>query len=189
MEENHTKNQENQPQTNTEIDTETESETTYNNLINLIKKHEVSYKIIEHKPATTSEESSKFRNTPLKSGAKAMIIKVKDNKDYVMIVISAAYKIKNKSLRQLFDSKSIKFLSITELFNVTSCKNGAVPPFGSLFNIKTYADKSIISQGEYICFNGGMRSRSFIISTSDYLKIESPVICDLCDLCDDIKIN
>ena len=59
------------------------------------------------------------------------------------------------------------------------CVTGAVPPFGSIFNVPLYVDESLILQGDTISFNAGMRTRSVIMNTQDYLKVENPTIVNL----------
>jgi Ala-tRNA(Pro) deacylase len=129
---------------------------------------------IKHEPAKTSEEAAIIRNTSLESGAKAMILKL--DKDFCMIVISAVLKFNNKSAKKILSTKNLRFVNVDELKNLTKCIPGAVPPFGSFFSIKTYLDKSLIDQGETISFNAGMRTRSVVMKTSDYVEIERPEI-------------
>lgn len=62
------------------------------------------------------------------------------------------------------------------------CFNGAVPPFGSLFGINTYVDKSLINQGDDISFNAGLRTKSLVIKTQDYIEVENPIVCEFCDV-------
>ncbi len=160
---------------------EKELEDTYIKLVNLFKEKNICYKLYEHEPVKTSEEAAIIRNTSLESGAKAILINV-DSKYFCLMVMSAAYKFNNKLVKKILNSKNIKFASIQDVWSNTKCFNGAVPPFGKLFEIKTYVDKSLINQGDYISFNGGLRTKSFVIDTKDYIKIEEPIICEFCDI-------
>jgi Ala-tRNA(Pro) deacylase len=110
----------------------------------------------------------------LESGAKAMIVKL--DKDFCMIVISAILKFNNKTAKKLLNTKNLRFVNTDELKSLTKCIPGAVPPFGSLFGLKTYLDKSLIDQGETVSFNAGMRTRSVVMKTNDYIEIEKPEI-------------
>jgi Ala-tRNA(Pro) deacylase len=103
-----------------------------------------------------------------------MILKL--DKSFCMIVISAVLKFNNKSAKKILNSKNLRFVNVDELKDLTKCIPGAVPPFGSLFGIKTYVDKSLIDQGDTISFNAGMRTRSVIMKTNDYVEIEKPEI-------------
>ena len=60
---------------------------------------------------------------------------------------------------------------------ITGCVPGAVPPFGSIWGLKTYMDDSLQEQGEEINFNAGLRTNSVRMSVADYLRVEEPVVC------------
>ena len=140
----------------------------------------IVYKFFEHAPAKTSEEVAKIRGTPLETGAKAMIIKV-DN-EFILIVIPANKKFNSKPAKKYLHTNCLRFAYKEELEFLTHCLQGAVPPFGSLFGLKTYVDESLFNDKtyDYISFNGGMRTRSFQISKDDYAKLENPTILNIC---------
>jgi Ala-tRNA(Pro) deacylase len=64
---------------------------------------------------------------------------------------------------------------------ITGCLPGAVPPFGSVFNVETLVDQSLIDQGEKINFNAGLRTYSFGLFVKDFLEIEKPKILQFTD--------
>ena len=47
---------------------------------------------------------------------------------------------------------------------------GGVPPFGFLFNIRTFVDKKI-SENEKIEFNAGLTTKSIRMNSADYFMI------------------
>lgn len=57
------------------------------------------------------------------------------------------------------------------------CLPGAVPPFGSLWNIQTFMDQSL-RNCERIDFNAGLRTNSFEMNQIDYERIERPIVGD-----------
>lgn len=56
-----------------------------------------------------------------------------------------------------------------------------MPPFGSIFGLKTYMDESLRNQGDSINFNSGKRTNSVCMSLKDYLNVENPTVCQFCD--------
>jgi Ala-tRNA(Pro) deacylase len=52
---------------------------------------------------------------------------------------------------------------------------GAVPPFGSLFGLPTYADEEVAQRG-LIAFNIGGRDVSVTMSGPDYAALEQPTL-------------
>ena len=47
-------------------------------VLELFKKESVEYKLYEHEPVFTSEQASKVRGVELKTGVKAMVLKLPD---------------------------------------------------------------------------------------------------------------
>jgi len=90
--------------------------------------------------------------------------------------MSAKEKLNNKTLKALLEAKNISFATPDEVWQVTKCVPGAVPPFGHLFGIKTYLDESLRSL-ERIEFNAGLRTRSVRMLEKDYEFVEEPVKC------------
>ena len=164
----------------TPMEEEKEVEDTYIKVKSLFDTNNIQYKFFEHAPAKTSEEVAKIRGTPLETGAKSMLIKI--DKEFILIVIPANKKFNSKPAKKFLHTDCLRFAYKNELEELTHCLQGAVPPFGSIFNIKTYADESIFTDKtyDYISFNGGMRVRSFQIKKEDYLKLEKPTLCNIC---------
>ena len=174
------KNNENSNEKNNENSNEIENESTFNKLKSFFDTNNISYKLLTHAPAKTSEEVAKLRGTPLETGAKSMIIKIDDG--FIEIVIPANKKFLSKPAKKYFNTNCLRFAYKNELDNLTHCLQGAVPPFGSLFGLKTYVDKSLFDNEnyDYISFNGGLRGKSFQIKKEDYKKIENPILIEIC---------
>ena len=149
-----------------------EDESTFNAIIQLLDGKNIS--VTEHAPVRTSEEAAQVRGATLDSGAKAMLLS--DGAAFVLAVISASKKLDSKMFKKLIKSKSLKFATEDDVLRLTKCIPGAVPPFGSIFGLKTYMDESLRAQGTSINFNAGLRTRSIAMSLEDYLIAENPVI-------------
>lgn len=139
----------------------------------------IKYEVTEHEPVRTCEEAAKVRNATLDSGAKAMLIKdagkklAKEGVPYYLAVMSAGKRFQNKAFKKIINCKNIKFASEEECFQVTGCLTGAVPPFGSVFNVPVWVDRSLTKESQ-INFNAGLRTHSISMSYDDYFKTEGP---------------
>jgi Ala-tRNA(Pro) deacylase len=78
----------------------------------------------------------------------------------------------------VLNTKSLSFATEVEVKKITGCLPGAVPPFGSLWNIKTYLDRSLQNEKE-IDFNAGLRTDSVHMFEADYESIEKPIVVDV----------
>ena len=130
-----------------------------------------------HAPTITSKESALIRNLDMSSGAKAMVLT--DMKGFSMVaVLSASRNIDLKALRKLL-KKKLKLASPEHVWELTQCRVGGVPPFGSVWGVQTYCDVSLKEQGVSINFNLGLRRVSCLgLSFQDYLRAENPVLAN-----------
>lgn len=149
-------------------------------ILDLMKTNNIEYSLLVHKPTRTSEESALVRGVSLASGAKAMLIKLSSSSIlFKLIVLSAACKVNWKLVKNVLKTKKVDLASEEEVKYLTKCLPGAVPPFGSIYGIETLIDQSIISQGDSINFNAGLRTHSLGIKTKDYLNVEKGTIVDI----------
>jgi len=147
--------------------------TVYDRIVNLIEKNKISHKIFSHKPARTSKEASCERKTPIEEGAKALIM-IADNKP-VMFVLPAHLKADTKIIKKSVKIKNLRMATPEEVKKVTGVEIGAVPPFGSLFNIETFVDDKMENDGK-ISFSAGRHDRSIEIKSRDFIFLSVPKI-------------
>ena len=127
-----------------------------------------------HRPVLTSQDAADVRNVSLASGAKAMLVFNKRENVFSLLVLSAAKSLDWKRVRKMIGKKT-GLATVEQVYSLTNCLPGAVPPFGSLFGVESYMDASLVEQGEEINFNCGLRTMSVHMSVEDYIKAEQPV--------------
>lgn len=106
---------------------------------------------------------------------------------HALLVLSAALKVDWKALRAALGRKA-KLASEEEVWTLTHCLPGAVPPFGSLFSasgplaapappaeraVVTLLDPSLAPQGR-INFNAGLKTASVGMAAAAYEAVEVP---------------
>ncbi len=144
------------------------SEKTFQQIIELLDKNKIQYKLFEHPPVHTSEEASKVRGVPLHSGAKAMIVRSEGR--FYEFVLAADKKLDLNAVKRILNTNSASLASKEEVLEVTDCVPGSVPPFA--WNIPVYADNSL---AEVINFNAGLLEKSLQMSLSDWKKVVRPI--------------
>ncbi|MBI2146120.1 hypothetical protein HYU22_02160 [Candidatus Woesearchaeota archaeon] len=136
-----------------------------------LDQHQVNYKVIEHSPTPTSEDSARLRGEPLKIGAKALVLKTDDS--FLIVVIPANCKLDTKKLKKILHTRNLRFATPDELHEKTGCEKGAVPPFGELVGLPIIVDGALFEE-EYMAFNAGSLEKSIKMKTADYQKIIQP---------------
>ena len=145
----------------------------------MLSENSVKFDITEHKAVLTCEEAAEVRGVSLDSGAKAMVLKDTGKKlalegvPFYLAVLSASKRFNSKAFKKIINCKSLRFATPEEVFQTTGCLPGAVPPFGKVFGIPVWVDRSL-GKNEMINFNCGLRTKSMSISYADYIKVEKP---------------
>ena len=152
---------------------ETMKENIFEKITELLAKHIIQYQVKEHLPTRTSEESAWHRGEPLKIGAKAMVMKT--DTQFILAVLPADRKIDSARLKQALNTRNLRFATTEELLELTGLVPGAIPPFGSLFNLPMIVDKALLEE-EYMAFNAGSLEKSIKMKVKDYVDVVTPRI-------------
>lgn len=133
----------------------------------------IKYQTINHAPVITSEEAAKARNSSIASGAKSMVMKV--DGQLLMFVIPGDKKVDAKAIKAHLKAKDVEMAPKDVVEEVTKVQIGGVPPFGSLFELKTYVDETL-AENKQIYFNAGSKEISMKISHEDFVRAEQPEV-------------
>lgn len=154
------------------------SKKTLEKIILLLKEKSISFKQQQHKTIEkSSQAASKIRGTKLSDGAKALIMKTKSGK-FIQVILPADKKANMKAIKQLIGEKNISLASPDEVFMLTDCIVGSVPPCGALWNIPVYADKTLLEKEEVV-FSAGTLEDSVFINPVQLLKINNAQVADI----------
>ncbi len=134
----------------------------------------VEYRQAHHEPTRTSQESARARGEELRSGGKALLLKV--DKTYRLFVLSAARKLDSAAIKRHFGVKRSRFATSQELQEMTGLTQGAIPPFGQpILPFELFVDESIL-ENDIIAFNAGSLTTSMMIAVEDYLRVAKPQV-------------
>ena len=141
-----------------------------------LRQQGVAFTVLRHEPVYTSEQAATVRGTSLASGAKALVLKAGDN--FLMAVLPADRKLDSKKARDALRVKSLRFASKEEVEQLTGLQPGSIPPFGSLFELKTYCEPDLANNVS-INFNAGDHAISVQMMYADYVRVEAPITAKL----------
>src|SRR3954462_13919751 len=134
------------------------------------------FSVLRHEPVFTSEQAAAVRGTPLASGAKALVVRA--GEDFVLLVLPADRKLDSRNARTGLGVKNVRFASREEVEQLTGLQPGSIPPFGSLFGLKTYCDPAL-GGNPSINFNAGDHAISVQMAYADFAAVEQPTPADL----------
>ncbi len=140
----------------------------------MLDRHNIRYISINHSPAYTARETAASTFVPRREFAKTIIVDMDGGK--VMAVLSASRHVDIMALRNLAQANEARLATedeFRELF--PDCEVGAMPPFGSLYNMRVFVDE-MVTEVDDLCFNAGSHEQILRMDCSEYLKLEQPVI-------------
>ena len=144
-------------------------------LIDCLKENKVDYEILHHPEAVTAQRIAQAEH--VKGRRHAKIVMVKSGEQHLMTVLPADHQIDLKKLKKAV-GKTVSLDSEQEFKPLfPDCAVGAMPPFGNLYGVPTYVDKSL-SEEEYIVFEAGTHTDAIKLSYRDYEKIAKPRVED-----------
>lgn len=138
--------------------------------------HNVKYVTISHSPAYTAQEIA--ASAHIKGDALAKTVMVKVDGKMVMAVLPASFQIGLHLLMDAFSADRVELASEREFRNLfPGCEVGAMPPFGNLYDIDVYIDKTL-TEDEEIAFNAGSHTELIKLSFRDFARLVQPIVLD-----------
>lgn len=143
-------------------------------IINFLEKAKVKYQILKHKTVYTAFDKSQTLKVSEKIVGKTLVLKSK--KDLFLILIPTDKNLDLKKIKKTIGEDGVDFASEKLIKNkLKGVKVGAIPPFGNLWKIKTFVDKSFRKEKKII-LNSGDWNFSIEISPKDLQKLVPDLI-------------
>ena len=143
-----------------------------NEIIRLLKAHEMQHAYLQHEPTPSSEDSARVRGTKMEQGIKAIIVRGKTSKKNYQLNIPSHLKLDMKAVAEVVGEKC-DFEDPTVIQERFGLIVGGIPPFGNLLNIDTYYDPQI-TQNSQAAFNCGLVTESIVMNTADLIALVQP---------------
>lgn len=149
-------------------------ETIRNEIMRLLKEHELTFDHRVHEPTPTSEDSARVRGISLDEGVKALVLRGKNTKKNYQFNIPSNLKLDMKAVAEIVGEKC-EFEEADVIKDRFGLDVGGIPPFGHLLNLETYFDERIPIHPR-AAFNCGLRTESVIMNAKDLISLVQPKI-------------
>lgn len=139
-----------------------------------LDENRIKYVVLRHSPAFTAAETAHAAHIPGKTMVKTVIVRVDGAP--AMLALPSNYKVLPDLLKQEIGAEEVDLIpedDFQELF--PGCETGAMPPFGNLFGMDTYAAESLAEDAQ-IAFNSGTHVELIQMSWLDYERLVHPKI-------------
>ena len=145
--------------------------------LNAYLDHEhVHYDLLPHPKAFRAAEIAHTLQTPEKEMAKVVIVKIDER--FVMTVLSASWNVDLPRLRAFFPTHRVRLANESEIASLfPDCEVGAMPPFGTLYGLPVYVDRSLAEDKE-IVFQAGTHSDAIRMRYMDFSALVFPAVAE-----------
>ncbi len=138
-------------------------------LINFLDKSKAKYEILKHKTVYTAFDKAKTLRVKENIIGKTLVVKM--DKNYALVLVPANKNLDKDKLKKIAKAKSIDFVKEAWMKkNIKGAKIGAVPPFGILWKLPIFADKTLLLQPKIIV-NSGDHNYSLKLLSSVFKKL------------------
>jgi len=142
-----------------------------------LDENHVRYVSIQHSPAYTAQETAASAHIPGRELAKTVIVQIDGT--IAMAVLPSTTMLNLEQLRKFAGAQAVALASEEEFKSTfPDCEIGAMPPFGNLYGLRVYADKTL-AEDEQIAFNAGGHAELIQLAYRDFERLVAPAVADL----------
>lgn len=142
-----------------------------------LRENGVSFEIQHHPTAYTAQEVAASEHVPGNMFAKTVMVMADGN--LVMLVLPASFDVHFARTAGALGAQEVRLATEDEFSGIfPDCEIGAEPPFGNLYGLPVWADRTL-EQEETIVFRAGTHSDTISMSYGDFARLAAPRIADI----------
>ena len=142
----------------------------YHKVVDTLNELGITFQIVEHEPALTTEQADRFIEGIEGVRTKTMFLTNKKKRNFYLVIMDDAKRLDMDVFKEIVEEKQIKMASAVTLNDKMMLPPGVVSPFGLLNNedkdIRVYVDQEIVSE-ERMSFHPNTNEKTIFIQTED----------------------
>ena len=144
----------------------------------LTEKH-VPFEVLPHRATYDSQRMAQSLHVSGHEVAKTVLLRCSGKAPYVVAVVPASRQIDLVKAGEAVGTGPAELATEQEMHNhCPECEIGALPPFGSCYDMKTISDDSLADQ-EQILFEGDNHEESIRMKYNDFVELEHPLVTSI----------
>lgn len=141
-------------------------------LDDFLSGQEVPFERLPHRQAFTANRIAQLLHVPGKEMAKTVLVRAP--RGYFLAVLPATHHVDLARLSQDLHEDEIGLAEEDEIEQIFSdCERGAMPPFGSMYDVETVVDQSL-AEDDRIVFEGQDHEEAYRMTFRDFESVEHP---------------
>ena len=142
----------------------------YQKVADTLNELGITFHIVEHEPALTTEQADRFIEGIEGVRTKTMFLTNKKKRNFYLLIMDDAKRLDMDVFKDIVEEKQIKMASAETLNDKMIVPPGVVSPFGLLNNedkdINVYFDQEIVTE-ERMSFHPNTNEKTIFINTQD----------------------
>ena len=142
----------------------------YQKVVDQLNELGITFQIVEHEPALTTEQADHFIEGIEGVRTKTMFLTNKKKRNFYLVIMDDAKRLDMDVFKEIVEEKQIKMASAETLNDKMMLLPGTVSPFGLLNNrdkdIQVYFDQEIVSE-ERMSFHPNTNEKTIFVNTED----------------------
>ena len=141
-----------------------------------LDSNKVEYDVLAHPQVYTAQDVAAAAHVPGRELAKSVVVKADDR--FALAVLPAPRKVNTEQLQKALGAKEVRMAHEAEFAALfPGCELGAMPPFGNLYGVEVFVDRSL-TRDEDIVFNAGTHVEAVRMKYKDFERLVNPTIAD-----------
>lgn len=152
------------------------------NIQEFLSSNNVAFDVLPHDKTYQAQRLAQAVHISGHQVAKTVLLRIGTRGEYVVVVLPATRKIDFKKALNFFSIDQVELATEREIsLQCPDCDVGALPPFGSHYDMKTIIDKSLAADDE-IVFEGNSHSEAIRMKYKDFVRLEKPQVVSISQL-------
>lgn len=145
----------------------------------LFERERPTYSLVPHREVFTAPEVAAASHLPGREVAKVILLR-DEGGAWLMLALPAPARLDLSAIELATGRKGLRLGSEAEFSKLfKDCDPGAMPPFGSLYDMPLYLDACLAASPE-IAFQAGNHHEVVVMSYAEYARLAQPVVGRWC---------
>jgi Ala-tRNA(Pro) deacylase len=143
-------------------------------LENYLRENQVPFEEHHHPRAVSAQEVAASEHVPGRMLAKTVMVLL--DGQMVMLALPAPYQVDLEKAAAALGVDEVRLAEEEEFEDsFPDCEVGAMPPFGNLYGVPVYVEKTL-AEDETIVFRSGTHTETMSVSYSDFERLVEPTV-------------
>ena len=141
-----------------------------------LRENGVGFEVKTHSQAYTMQKVAAALHVPGNQVAKVVIV-IADGSP-IMLVLAAPDRLDFQKVRDMLGAGEVSLAEEQDFASIfPDCATGAMPPFGNLYDVATYVDRSLALEPDVV-FRIGTHRETMKIAYADFSRLAKPKVGD-----------